>query len=59
MADPHTPMGQIKFANEESENDRSLDSCESPPDPYPQRKRKQSSAPHDKDYIPKEEVYKH
>jgi hypothetical protein len=45
--------------NEESENDRCLGSYESPSDPCPSVKRKRSSDPHDKDYVPEEEVYEH
>jgi hypothetical protein len=59
MADPHSPVGQVVSSNEESENDRSLDSYESPSDPCPSVKRKRSSDPHDKDYIIEEEVYEH
>jgi hypothetical protein len=52
-------VGQVVSSNEESENDRSLDSYESPSDPCPLVKRKRSSDPHDKDYIIEEEVYEH
>jgi hypothetical protein len=46
--------------NEKSEqNDRSLGSYESPTDPCPSVKRKRSSSPHDKDYIPEEDVYEY
>jgi hypothetical protein len=45
--------------NEESKNDGSLCSYESPSDPCPSVKRKQSSGPQDKDYVPEEEVYEH
>jgi hypothetical protein len=38
--DPQSPMGQIVFGNEESENDESLGSYESPSDPCPSVKRK-------------------
>jgi hypothetical protein len=43
MADPQTPMDQIESGNEESENDGSLGSFESPPDAYPQPKRRYMS----------------
>jgi hypothetical protein len=59
MVDPQTPVGRIESNNEESENDGSSDLYEPPPDPYPRPKRKQSSGPVDKDYIPEEEVYEH
>jgi hypothetical protein len=52
-------VGRIESGNEESENDGSLDSYESPPNPYPQPKRKWFSGPMDEDYIPEEEVYEH
>jgi hypothetical protein len=52
-------VGQIESGNEESENDGSSGSYESPPDPYPQLKRKRSSSPQDEDYVPEEVVYKH
>jgi hypothetical protein len=52
-------VGQIESDNEESENDGSSDSYESPPDPYHQAKRKRSSSSQNKDYVPKEEVYEH
>jgi hypothetical protein len=59
MADPQTPMDQIAFGNKESENDGSLGSFESPPDAYPQPKRKWSSGPQDEEYVLEEEVYEH
>jgi hypothetical protein len=31
----------------------------SPPDPYPQAKRKRSSGPQDEDYVPEEELYEY
>jgi hypothetical protein len=44
--DPHSPVGQAVFGNEESKNnDRSLGSSESPSDPCPSIKRKRSSDP--------------
>jgi hypothetical protein len=58
--DPQSPMGRVVYGNEESENnDGSLGSYESPSDPCPSVKRKRSSGPQVKDYVPKEEVYKH
>jgi hypothetical protein len=59
MADPQSLVGQIESSNKESENNGSLGSYESPPDPFPQPKRKQSSSTHDEDYVPEEEVYEH
>jgi hypothetical protein len=59
MADPQSPVGRIESGNEESENDGSLGSYESPPDPYPQPKRKRSSDPLDEDYVAEKEVYEH
>jgi hypothetical protein len=52
-------MGRIESSNKERENDRSLVSYESPPDPFPQPRRKRSSSPQDEDYISEEEVYEH
>jgi hypothetical protein len=46
-------------SNEESKNDGSLGSYESPSDPCPSVKRKQSSGPHDEDYIPEQKEYEH
>jgi hypothetical protein len=58
MADPQSLVGQVMSGNEESENnDKSLDSYESPSDLCLSVKRKRSSGPQDEDYIPKEEVY--
>jgi hypothetical protein len=58
--DPQSPMAQVVSNNEESEqNDRSSGSYESPSDPCPSVKRKQSSIPRDEDYISEEEVYEH
>jgi hypothetical protein len=51
MADPQSPVGQIESGNEESESNGSLGLYES--------KRKRSSDPHNKDYVPEEEVYEH
>jgi hypothetical protein len=60
MADPQSLVAQVASENEESEqNEGSLGSYESPSDPCPSVKRKQSSGPQDKDYVPEEEVYKH
>jgi hypothetical protein len=59
MADPQSPLAQIESGNEGNENEGSIDSYESPLDPYPQCKRKRSSGPQDKDYVPKEEIYDH
>jgi hypothetical protein len=59
MVDPKSPVSQVMSGNEESENDRSLDSYESPSDPCLSVKRKRSSGPQDEDYVPKEEVYKY
>jgi hypothetical protein len=59
MADPHSSVGQVVSGNEESENYRSLGSYESPTDPCLLVKRKRSSDPHDKDYVPEEQVYEH
>jgi hypothetical protein len=60
MADPQSLVGQVMSGNEESENnDKSLDSYESPSDLCLSVKRKRSSGPQDKDYIPKKEVYEH
>jgi hypothetical protein len=52
MADPQSPVGQVESSNEESENDGSLSSYESPPDLYPSPQRKRSSGL-------QEEVYEH
>jgi hypothetical protein len=53
-------VGQVVSGNEESKNnDGSLGSYESPSDPCPSVKRKQSSDPRDEDYVPKEDVYEH
>jgi hypothetical protein len=44
--DSQSPVGQVVSSNEESENnDGSLGSYESPSDPCPSVKRKQSSGP--------------
>jgi hypothetical protein len=60
MADPQSPVAQVVFVNKESErNDRSSGSYESPSDPCPLVKRKQSSGPQDEDYVPEEDVYEH
>jgi hypothetical protein len=59
MADPQSPVGQVVSTNEESENDGSSGSYESPSDPCPLVKRKRSSGPQDEDYVPEEEVYEH
>jgi hypothetical protein len=60
MTDPYCPVGQVVSDNEESKNnDRSLGSYESPSDPCPSVRRKQSSDPHDEDCVPEEEVYEH
>jgi hypothetical protein len=59
MVDPKSPVSQVMSGNEESENDRSLDSYESPSDPCLSVKRKRSSGPQDEDYVPKEEVYEY
>jgi hypothetical protein len=59
MADPQSPVGRVVSTNEESENDRSLGSYESPSDPCPSVKRKRSYGPQDEDYLPEEEVYEH
>jgi hypothetical protein len=52
-------VGRVVYSNEDSENNESLGSYESPSDPCPSPKRKQSSGPQYEDYIPEEEVYKH
>jgi hypothetical protein len=57
--DPQSPMGRVVSTNEESENDKSLGSYESPSDPCPLVKRRRSSCPQDEDYVPEEEVYEH
>jgi hypothetical protein len=60
MADPQSPVGQVVYGNEESENnDRSLGSYESPSDPCPSVKRKRSFGPQDEHYVPGEDVYEH
>jgi hypothetical protein len=59
MADPQSPLGQVVSGNEESKNDGSLGSYESPSDPCSSVKRKQSSSPWDEVYVPEEEVYKY
>jgi hypothetical protein len=59
MADPQSPVGRVVSANEESENDKSLGSYESPSDPCPSVKRMRSCGPQDEDYLPEEEVYEH
>jgi hypothetical protein len=59
MEDPKTTVGRIESSNEESENDRSLGSYESPPNTCPQPKMKRCSSPQDEDYVPEEEVYEH
>jgi hypothetical protein len=45
--EPQTPVGRIESSNKVSYKDGSSGSYESPPDPYPQPKRKQSSVPWD------------
>jgi hypothetical protein len=57
--DPHSTVGRVVSSDEESENDGSSVSHESPSDPCPSVKRKQSSDPQDEDYVLKEEVYEH
>jgi hypothetical protein len=58
--DPQSRVGQVVSDNEESKNnDRSLGLYESPSDPCPSVKRKRSSSPQDKDYVPEEEVSEH
>jgi hypothetical protein len=52
-------VGRVVSSNEESENDKSLGSYESPSDPCLLIKRKRSSSPHDKDYVPEEEIYEY
>jgi hypothetical protein len=52
-------VGQVVSTNEESENDGSSGSYESPSDPCSLVKRKRSSSPQDEDYVPEEEVYEH
>jgi hypothetical protein len=59
MADPQSLVGQVVFSNEESENDRSLGSYDSPSDSCLPVKRKRPSDPQDEDYVPEEEVYEH
>jgi hypothetical protein len=53
MADPQSPVGQVVSGNEESKNDGSLGSYESPNDLCSLVKRKQSFGPQDEDYVPK------
>jgi hypothetical protein len=57
--DPQSPLGWVVSSNEESENDGSVGSYESPSNPCSSPKRKQSSGPQDEDYIPQEDVYEH
>jgi hypothetical protein len=57
--DPQSPVGRVVCSNEESENDGSSGSYESPSDPCPSIKRKRSSSPQDEDHVPKEGVYEH
>jgi hypothetical protein len=52
-------VGQVVSDNEESKNDTSLGSYESPSDPCPSVKRKRSSGPQDEDYVSEEDVYEH
>jgi hypothetical protein len=59
MADPQSTVGQVVSTNEESENDGSSGSYESPSNPCSLVKRKRSSGPQDEDYVPEEEVYEH
>jgi hypothetical protein len=59
MANPQSPVGSVESSNEERENEGSLGSYDSPSDPYPSPKMKQSSSPQDEDYIPEEDVYEH
>jgi hypothetical protein len=59
MADPQSLVAQIESRNQGSKNEESLDSYESPSNPYPQCKRQRSSGPQDKDYVPEEELYEH
>jgi hypothetical protein len=57
MADPDSPAGRVVSTNEETENDWSLGSYESPSDACPSVKRKWPSGPQDEDYVPEVEVY--
>jgi hypothetical protein len=58
MADPQRPADQVVSSNKESKNnDGSLGMYESPSDPCPKVKRKQSFGRQDEDYVPEEEVY--
>jgi hypothetical protein len=60
MADPHSPVTQVVFDNEESEQkDGCSASYESPSDPCPSVKRKRCSGSQDENYAPEEEVYEH
>jgi hypothetical protein len=59
MADPQIPVGRVVCSNEESENDGSSGSYESPSDPCLSVKRKRSSGPQDEDYVLEEEVYEY
>jgi hypothetical protein len=60
MVDTKSPVGQVVSSNEESKkNDRSSGSYEFPRDPCLSVKRKRSSGPQEKDYVPEEEVYEH
>jgi hypothetical protein len=59
MVDPQSPVGRVVSSNDESENDESSVLYESPSDPCPPVKRKQSSGPQDEDYVQQEEVYEH
>jgi hypothetical protein len=57
--DHQSPVGRVVSSNEESENDESSGSYESPSDPCQSFKRKRSSGPQDEDDVPEEEVCKH
>jgi hypothetical protein len=57
--DPQSPVGQVVSGNEESLNNGSFGSYESPSNPCPSVKRKRSSGPQDEDYLPEEEIYEH
>jgi hypothetical protein len=59
MADPQSPVGRDVSSNEESKNDGSSGSHQSPTDPCLLPKRNRSSDPHDEGYVPEEEVYEH
>jgi hypothetical protein len=52
-------VGQIESSSEQSENDESSVSFESPPNPYRQPEMEQFSGPKDEDYIPEKEVYEY